>query len=288
MKYIYDLAGVKILIDLPFKLTVTEESVPFIKEVSKENELSYKMKFNFIPMQKISFVEAGGEWVENRYYIEEENLNHIYFSSVKGEKPYAHRILDKRNKKEIDVYFDENKVENILYSHNILDIMGIENILNENKGFLLHSSFIRYKDEGVLFSAPSGTGKSTQADLWVEHFGAEILNGDKAGIRKKKDGFRVFGLPYAGTSGIYKKENTGLKSIVILRQAKENRIERLSPVKALSAIYGETTVHRWDRDFADSSLNILSQLVTEIPVYLLSCLPNREAAELTRRKIYSI
>ena len=61
-----------------------------------------------------------------------------------------------------------------------------------NQGFQLHASVINWKDKGILFSAPSGTGKSTQADLWKKYEGAKVINGDRALIRKRKR--RVYGL----------------------------------------------------------------------------------------------
>ena len=79
------------------------------------------------------------------------------------------------------------------HSHNLCDLLGLETLLLKYDGLLLHSSFIRWRGEGILFSAPSGTGKSTQADLWVKYEDAEILNGDRAGtslLRASMDGVR--------------------------------------------------------------------------------------------------
>ena len=59
---------------------------------------------------------------------------------------------------------------------------------------LLHASVIEYAGGAVLFSAPSGTGKSTQAALWARHRGAHIRNGDKAGVRVLPDSVRAYGV----------------------------------------------------------------------------------------------
>lgn len=73
------------------------------------------------------------------------------------------------------------------FSRNICDLLGLERLLLSRQGLLLHASFIRWQDRGILFSAPSGTGKSTQADLWVRHRGAEVINGDRAALRRSAD-----------------------------------------------------------------------------------------------------
>ena len=88
---------------------------------------------------------------------------------------------------------------------NTKDILkNIEQVLNSYNTFLLHSSFIKWKDKAILFTAPSGTGKSTQADLWEKYENAEIINGDRSGIRKMDGKWTAYGLPIAGSSGIYK------------------------------------------------------------------------------------
>ncbi|MEE1312349.1 MAG: hypothetical protein UHS41_01185, partial [Lachnospiraceae bacterium] len=151
---------------------------------------------------------------------------------------------------------------------------------------LLHSSFIRWNSQGLLFSAPSGTGKSTQADLWVKYEGAEIINGDRAGLRKLDKGWTAYGLPYAGSSGVYRNESAPVKSIIVLRQAKENRIRPLGPAEAVRYLYPEITVHQWDSDFVKQVMDLLTDLVLNIPIYLLECLPDQGAVDLVKRTIF--
>ena len=46
-------------------------------------------------------------------------------------------------------------------------------------GMMLHSSCVVYNNRAYLFSAPSGTGKSTHTQLWLKRFpGSYILNDD--------------------------------------------------------------------------------------------------------------
>ena len=52
---------------------------------------------------------------------------------------------------------------------NIWNYLAFENVLINHTGFILHSSFISWQNNGILFTAPSGTGKSTQADLWKKY-----------------------------------------------------------------------------------------------------------------------
>ena len=65
---------------------------------------------------------------------------------------------------------------------------------------LLHSSAVVVDGYAYLFSADSGTGKSTHTGLWKQHFGdrAYIINDDKPAIRKVDGEWYVFGTPWSG------------------------------------------------------------------------------------------
>jgi len=171
------------------------------------------------------------------------------------------------------------------YSRNILSLINLETVLLKHDRILLHSSFIRWQNQGILFTAPSGTGKSTQAKLWEEYEHAEVLNGDRAALEKTKGSWTAWGLPYAGTSGIYRNESAPISAIVVLRQSKENHMRRLLPREALRYIYPELTNHRWDPWFADRVWNLMSELICEVPIYLLECRPDREAVQLVKKTI---
>ena len=45
---------------------------------------------------------------------------------------------------------------------------------------LMHGAVIAVGNKAWLFTAPSGTGKSTQAELWERYRNAEQINGDRS------------------------------------------------------------------------------------------------------------
>ena len=163
---------------------------------------------------------------------------------------------------------------------NLFNDLGLETVLWHFDTMILHSSFIRWKGRGILFSAPCGTGKSTQADLWQKYMGADILNGDRSGLRKIDGLWVAHGLPYAGTSGIYRQEKAPVAAVVMLEQAPENTIVPMNPAQALRKIWPEVSLHRWDRAFTEKGLNLLTDFVTAVPFYKLSCRPDEGAVRL--------
>ena len=164
--------------------------------------------------------------------------------------------------------------------------MNGEELLLRHDALVLHSSLVSHKGKGVLFSGPSGIGKSTQAELWNQAFGAETLNGDRAVIRRTENGFRAGGSPWCGSSGIYRRDYIPVEAIVLLRQGKENRILLAEPKVAFREIYSQCIVHDWDREFVDRLCDLIQDLMGQVPVYILSCVLEESAAILAEKTIF--
>ena len=160
-----------------------------------------------------------------------------------------------------------------------------EQLLLRHNAILLHSSCVLYEGKAVLFSGPSGVGKSTQAELWQKHLNAKIINGDRTVIRQTLRGFTGGGSMWSGTSGIFCPEHAPIAGIFILEQGKEERVTRLG-FDAFKPLFTQTIVNSWDVSFMDQASAILSRLMECVPVYRLTCRPQREAVELARDTLF--
>lgn len=156
----------------------------------------------------------------------------------------------------------------------LFDHFAVEHVMALFNGVMLHSSFIIHNGEAILFSAPSGTGKSTQADLWNKNMGSTIANGDRSLLRLIDGKITVYSLPYCGTSGIFMNVGAPLKSIVVLRQAPYNKLTRLRPSEAFKYIYSECAADIWYKDDIRTIGDIIEAVITTVPVYMLECLPD--------------
>lgn len=159
----------------------------------------------------------------------------------------------------------------------ILNCLGIEHIMAENGSFIIHASYIKYKNEAILFTAPSGVGKSTQANLWCENIGAELINGDRAAIVSKNGTFFAYGVPFSGSSGVCKNEKYPIKAIVCLAQAKENTVVRLNGLAAFRKLWEGCTADVWNKIDMESCIKSVSLVAVQVPVFYLSCLPDTTA-----------
>ena len=151
---------------------------------------------------------------------------------------------------------------------------------------LMHASLVRYRGQGILFTGPSGMGKSTQAGLWQRCFGAEVLNGDKTVLHLAEEGTWAWGSPYAGTSGIYRNESAKAAGILSLRQGEKNEIRRLRGREALTELLPRMGTAPWAGQWHGRGMALVLALLDRVPVSRLSCRPDPGAAELTYKTLF--
>ncbi len=107
--------------------------------------------------------------------------------------------------------------------------------LLEHDTLLFHGSAISVDGEAYLFTAASGTGKSTHTSLWRQTFGdrAVMVNDDKPFLELSEDGVWLHGSPWSGKHGLDTNIRVPLKGICILERGVENRIVPATPEEAI-------------------------------------------------------
>ena len=141
----------------------------------------------------------------------------------------------------------------------------------DTEAMIFHSAYMNYQNSAVLFSAPSETGKSTQANLWEKYRGTYTVNGDRSLLIREKDGWYAYGWPICGTSEICRNEVYPVRAIVMLKQAKENKAYPLKGFQAMREVMEQITVNSWDTEFQIKVMDQLEILLSEVPVYRLEC-----------------
>lgn len=152
--------------------------------------------------------------------------------------------------------------------------------------FLIHASCVSNNGEGVIFAGNSGVGKTTQAELWQKYLGAEIINGDKVFVREIDGDFYGCGLPWKGSSEYCLNEKTKLKGIVVLCQAKRNRITGLDEAKATEYFMPHVFMPHWDGTCLDNVFATMERMIKKVPVVFLECRPDEDAVKLTYNTLF--
>ncbi len=156
-----------------------------------------------------------------------------------------------------------------------------ENLISRS-GLLLHSSAVELDGKAYLFSAPSGTGKSTHTGLWLKEFGprAQILNDDKPAIRILKDGFYVYGTPWSGKTDLNMNKKVPLQGITFLARGEHNEISPMPSADAIRSIL-EQTVRPKNQSKMVLLLDLIDQIIGRIPIYQMKCNMDPEAARVS-------
>lgn len=155
-----------------------------------------------------------------------------------------------------------------------------EKTLKFYNGFFFHSSSLMLDGEAYVFSAPSGTGKSTHTALWRKRFGERVamINDDKPIIRKKGDIFYIYGTPWMGKADIGNNISAPIKAVYILQRGTENIARRVEPGKVFKQLL-EATVMPADKENMSTLLGLLDEFFSTTPLFLLTCNTDDDAVE---------
>ena len=143
---------------------------------------------------------------------------------------------------------------------------------------LFHGSALAMDGAGYVFAAPSGTGKSTHARLWRERFGGRVtmVNDDKPYLGIGRTCVTVYGSPWDGKHRLSTNTAAPLKAIAVIERAERNRLERMEPSEAVSALLQQS----YRAEELDRIFPLVLRLAELVPVYKLRCNMDIEAADV--------
>jgi len=146
--------------------------------------------------------------------------------------------------------------------------------------FVFHGSCIAADGQAYLFTARSGTGKSTHTRLWRELLGdrAVMVNDDKPMLRVTEQGVTAFGTPYNGKHHLGSNIAVPLRAVCIVERAAENRIERISRAQAYPMLV-QQSYRPQNSESMRQTLRLLDRLAEQTALYRLGCNMDISAAE---------
>ncbi|MDR1565067.1 MAG: hypothetical protein LBS74_08935 [Oscillospiraceae bacterium] len=270
MLAVFNIAGLNIQMDINTEIFIDGAIQPFKIEAAKG---AFDISYSFIPCEQSPNELLKPEYrIDVSQFAEHYLINGAYYRKSKMGGYDSCLSFDINRFDELKCFVSTPK--NGEYAPVLSCLLAFELPLLQFGGFSLHSSLVKYKGRAVLFSAPSGTGKSTQARLWQTHLGAETINGDRALLRKLSRGWQAYGSPWAGTSCIYRQESAEKPIVFIVRQSANNRVTELSKAEAFKLILSEAQVQHWQPQLMAKSCDLIEQFVRETPIYFLECRPD--------------
>lgn len=279
--YYLNIAKLVLKIESPRILSFQSSVQPFETNESEEPNVVYNMSFEETMTVKKKIIYKG-DFIA---FLEGDEIGRT--KGITTTKGIESVTLRKKDRDSFSIFLPKSlKEEKLLFKKiNLMNYLAFEDVLINHQGFILHSSFISWQNNGILFTAPSGTGKSTQADLWKKYEDADIYNGDRTIIRKIDGKYYGFGSPYAGSSGIYRNESAPIKAIVVIEQGPDNVIRRLHGREAFLPLFRETLMNTWNKEYMEKMTDLLMDAECQIPVYHLSCRPDQDAVNTVKNEI---
>lgn len=151
---------------------------------------------------------------------------------------------------------------------------------------LIHASLVRQAGYGYAFIAKSGTGKSTQVSMWLRYLeGCDLMNDDNPVIRMIDGKPYIYGSPWSGKTPCYRNVKAKLGAITQIDRASANSIEQLKPAEAFASMLVSCSIMKWDKDIFNRICDTVTHIIETTGIYILHCLPNKEAAEVCHKAI---
>ena len=181
-----------------------------------------------------------------------------------------------------DIDFELNRssdISNPPYLETLALLRRISEKLIDYNTILFHGSVLAVDGKAYLFTAPSGTGKTTHSRLWLENVpGSHILNGDKPFLRVMEDGkVLACGSPWRGKENCGINEILPLEGICILERDTYNHIEPVSCKDALGRLIRQT-FRPADPQLMLKALHLTGIIGQSVNLYRMGCTMDPEAA----------
>lgn len=155
-------------------------------------------------------------------------------------------------------------------------------------GAVLHGSAIAYQGRGVIFSAPSGTGKSTHTGLWKQCFGDDVVyvNDDKPALRFEEDTVYMYGTPWSGKTDLNTNMRVPLHAVVFVERGETNAVRRLDFTESMLNLQSQVVQPYHDAAIGTKLVDRMITVAQQVPIYVLTCNMDPEAARVARRAIF--
>lgn len=276
------LGGVKIKIISERELVLDSSYLPFISE-ERDADVTVIVDWDWENARKPQS-QIAGEDLLIHYYIDPDGTHFAMTRAGLGRYIACTRYDDS-----CDVLYctvnEKPFIEPPCSVSGIMRSLPVRHVLLKRDIMLLHASQIGCNGVGIVFTAPSQVGKTTQAKLWKKYRNADIICNDRTLLKKTECDWKTYGYPLDGSEPVRSNQVNSLGCVVVLRQAPVCEINRLGAAKAISLLMSQTVMDSWSGEARERTMKLIAELVKDRQVYLLSCTPEENAVYTLEKKL---
>lgn len=274
----FHLAGVTVALESEHAIKLLDGFRPFVTDAAADYIVRFEKVKQLPATAPVITHEASGIMALCA------DGSRIFYDAKDSRQPYAVTAYD-WHRRRINVSYLPWAEHFFSETGNSFFHIGVEAVLQHEKRLILHAACVTTPYGGLLFSGPPGIGKSTQAELWCQHGGGRLINGDRTILHRENEVWYGYGSPYAGSSRCYVNERCAVRAVVLLRQGPQNDLRRMPVAEAFRRIYAELTVNVWSAESVDAACDLTGALLNDVPAYELTCRPDTAAVEILRKEL---
>lgn len=199
----------------------------------------------------------------------------------------AYAYLEETDSRHTEIYFNPAYTSLLSTDTIFHSMLALEKHLVLQNSFAFHCAYLDFEGKAILFSGPSGIGKTTHTNLWCQYLPdqAKVLNGDKCLLSREGNTFYANGWPICGSSGICHNERREVRAVVLLQQAPENRLIEEKKILTFRRVLEQLTVNYWNREFTEAAMTFADSLVSTLPCFTYGCNISREAVDILYQQL---
>ena len=154
--------------------------------------------------------------------------------------------------------------------------IALECLLARRGYISLHSAAVEVQGAAYAFTGPSGMGKSTRANAWINAFGAKLINGDRPLIDARHA--VLYGVPWDGKEQCFRNVHYPLKAICEVRRAGTVYIRKMDYKQRRKLLVQQCFMPMWDTETAAIQMANISRMAAGTEMVRVFCGPTEENA----------
>ena len=167
----------------------------------------------------------------------------------------------------------------------LLAISGFTSALVFRGCAVFHCSYVLTGNKALLFAGASGAGKSTQAALWERLRGARIINGDRAILFRRSDGWYAGGISVCGSSRICENRTAKIAAVIALEKGTDNRLLPMSVSEKYRTILAGMAFQRQSPEESERADRMAMEIISKLPIFRFYNQADAESVDVLEHEI---